>query len=186
MSKLIIFSAPSGAGKSTIVNYLLTQNLGLEFSISATSRSPRGDEKDGVEYYFLSPDEFRVGIENDQFIEFEEVYKDCYYGTLKSEVDRIAAKGHITIADLDVVGGVNVKNMYEERVLTIFIQSPSIDDLRLRLEARATDSPEKIQERLDKAAYEMTFSSKFDKVIINDDLEKAKAETLKVVQEFIK
>ena len=185
MSKLIVFSAPSGSGKSTIINYLLTQNLGLEFSISATSRLPRGKEQDGVEYYFLSPKEFRTRIKNDDFIEYEEVYKDCYYGTLKSEVDRIAAKGKVAIADLDVVGGVNVKKIFGNNALAIFIEPPSIDELHKRLEARKTDKPEVIAERITKAEWEMSFVPKFDVVIVNDDLEKAKAEALKVIQNFI-
>lgn len=185
MSKLIIFSAPSGSGKSTIINYLLTQNLGLEFSISATSRAPRGVEKDGKEYYFLTPDEFRTKIAKDEFLEYEEVYKDCYYGTLKSEVDRIAQKGHVAISDLDVAGGVNVKRIYGDKVLTVFIQPPSIDALRNRLEARKTDKPEVIAERIAKAEWEMSFATQFDVVIINDDLEKAKAETLQVIKSFL-
>jgi len=185
MSKLIIFSAPSGSGKSTIINYLLTQNLGLEFSISATSRAPRGEEQDGKEYYFLTFDEFRTRISNDEFIEFEEVYKNCYYGTLKSEVDRIASKGKVAIADLDVVGGVNVKKLYGDKVLTVFIQPPSIDALRCRLEARKTDTAEVIAERIAKAEWEMTFAPKFDVVITNDDLEKAKTETLSIIKNFL-
>jgi guanylate kinase len=185
MSKLIVFSAPSGSGKSTIINYLLTQNLGLEFSISATSRAPRGEELHGKEYYFLTPDEFRASIANDEFLEYEEVYKNCFYGTLKSEVERIALKGKVAIADLDVVGGVNVKKLYGDKVLTVFIQPPSIDELRNRLEARKTDTPEKIAERIAKAEWEISFAPQFDVVIINDDLKKAKAETLRVIKEFL-
>lgn len=185
MSKLIIFSAPSGSGKSTIINYLLTQNLGLEFSISATSRAPRGSEQQGKEYYFLSPDEFRFKIANDEFLEYEEVYKDCYYGTLKSEVERIDAKGNTAIGDLDVVGGVNVKNIFGNNALAVFIQPPSIDALRKRLEDRKTDSAEVINERVAKAEWEMSFAPQFDVVIINDDLTKAQAETLKVIQSFL-
>jgi len=186
MSKLIIFSAPSGSGKSTIINYLLTQNLGLEFSISATSRPPRGTEQNGVEYYFLAPDEFRAKIAANEFLEYEEVYQDRYYGTLKSEVDRIAAKGHVAVSDLDVVGGVNVKEIYGSNALAIFIQPPSVDELRKRLEDRKTDSPEVIAERVAKAEWEMSFAPKFDVVIVNDDLEKAKTEALKVIQGFLK
>lgn len=186
MSKLIIFSAPSGSGKSTIINYLLTQNLGLEFSISATSRFPRGEEKNGKEYYFLTPDEFRTKIANDEFLEYEEVYKDCYYGTLKSEVERIAQKGHVAISDLDVAGGVNVKKIFGAKALAVFIEPPSIDALRKRLENRKTDSPEVINERIAKAEWEMSFAPQFDVVIINDNLEKAKAETLQIIQGFLK
>ncbi len=186
MSRLIIFSAPSGAGKSTIINYLLTQHLGLEFSISATSRPPRGNEKDGVAYYFLSPDEFRAKIANDEFLEYEEVYKDRYYGTLKSEVERIAQKGSVAIADLDVVGGVNVKQQFGENALSIFIQPPSVDALRERLEIRQTDTAEVIEERVAKAAWEMSFAPKFDAIIVNDDLEKAQAQTLQVIKAYLK
>lgn len=185
MSKLIVFSAPSGSGKSTIINYLLTQNLGLEFSISATSRAPRGEEQHGKEYYFLTPDEFRARIANNEFLEYEEVYKNCYYGTLKSEVDRIASTGKVAIADLDVVGGVNVKKLYGNKVLTVFIQPPGIDALRCRLEARKTDTAQVIAERIAKAEWEMSFATQFDVVIINDDLEKAKAETLQVIKSFL-
>jgi len=184
-SKLIIFSAPSGSGKSTIINYLLTQNLGLEFSISATSRPPRGTERDGVEYYFLTPDEFRAKIAAGEFLEYEEVYQDRYYGTLKSEVDRIAAKGHVAISDVDVVGGVNIKNFYGERALSVFIQPPSVEELKKRLQGRGTDTPEVITERVNKASWEMGFAPKFDVVVVNDDLETAKAEALKQIRDFI-
>jgi guanylate kinase len=185
MIKIIVFSAPSGSGKSTIINYLLTQNLGLEFSISATSRSPRGTEQNGVEYYFLTPKEFRAKIANEEFLEYEEVYKDRYYGTLKSEVERIAAKGHVAVFDVDVVGGVNIKKYYGISALSIFIQPPSVDALRERLEIRGTDTPEVIAERLAKAEWEMSFAPKFDVVIVNDELEKAQIEALKVIQFFL-
>lgn len=184
--KLVVFSAPSGSGKSTIVNYLLGQNLGLEFSISATSRQPRGTEQHGVEYYFLSPEEFREKIAEDAFVEYEEVYTDRFYGTLKSEVQRISDKGNTVIFDIDVKGGVNIKKLYGEKALTIFIQPPSVEELKRRLEGRGTDSAETIQQRVDKAAYEMTFSKDFDVIIVNDDLEKAKAEALEVVNNFLK
>lgn len=184
--KLIIFSAPSGSGKSTIINYLLTQNLRLRFSISATSRAPRGTEKNGVEYYFLSPEEFRARIAAGDFLEYEEVYKDKFYGTLKSEVERILAEGDNVIFDVDVVGGCNIKKYYGDRALSMFIQPPSIEELRRRLEGRATDAPEVIESRIAKAAYELSFASKFDVVIVNDDLEKAKAEALQVIENFIK
>lgn len=185
MSKLIIFSAPSGSGKSTIINYLLTQPLNLAFSISATSRSPRGTEKDGVEYFFLTPEEFRRRIQAGDFLEYEEVYKDRFYGTLKSQVEKQLAEGQNVIFDVDVVGGCNIKQFYGSRALSVFIQPPSIDELRRRLEGRATDAPDVIESRLAKAAYELTFASRFDRIIINDDLEKAKAETLQVITDFL-
>ncbi len=183
--KLIIFSAPSGSGKSTIINYLLTQNLRLRFSISATSRAPRGTEKNGVEYYFLSPEEFRARIAAGDFLEYEEVYKDKFYGTLKSEVERILAEGDNVIFDVDVVGGCNIKKYYGDRALSMFIQPPSIDELRRRLEGRATDAPEVIESRIAKAAYELSFAPQFDVVVVNDDLDKAKAEALRIIQNFI-
>ena len=185
MNKLIIFSAPSGSGKSTIINYLLTQPLHLAFSISATSRAPRGSERDGVEYFFLTPDEFRRRIEAGEFLEYEEVYKDRFYGTLKSQVEKQLADGQNVIFDVDVVGGCNIKQFYGDRALSVFIQPPSIEELRHRLEGRSTDAPEVIESRLAKAAYELTFAPKFDRVIINDDLEKAKAEALQVISDFL-
>lgn len=185
MSKLIIFSAPSGSGKSTIINYLLAQHLNLAFSISATSRAPRGTERDGVEYFFLTPDEFRRRIEADEFLEYEEVYKDRFYGTLKSQVEKQLADGQNVIFDVDVVGGCNIKQFYGDRALSVFIQPPSIEELRHRLEGRGTDAPEVIESRLAKAAYELTFAPKFDRVIVNDDLEKAKAEALQVITDFL-
>ena len=151
--KLIIFSAPSGSGKSTIINYLLKQDLHLRFSISATSRAPRGTEKNGVEYYFLTPEEFRSRIANGDFLEYEEVYTDKYYGKLKSEVERILNEGDNVIFDVDVVGGCNIKKFYGDRALSVFIQPPCIDDLRKRLEGRGTDSPEVIESRIAKAEY---------------------------------
>ena len=185
MSKLIIFSAPSGSGKSTIINYLLAQHLNLAFSISATSRAPRGTERDGVEYFFLTPDEFRLRIEAGEFLEYEEVYKDRFYGTLKSQVEKQLADGQNVIFDVDVVGGCNIKQFYGDRALSVFIQPPSIEELRHRLEGRGTDAPEVIESRLAKAAYELTFAPKFDRVIVNDDLEKAKAEALQVITDFL-
>ena len=186
MSKLIIFSAPSGSGKSTIINYLLTQpQLKLAFSISATSRAPRGTERDGVEYFFLTPDEFRQRIEAGEFLEYEEVYKDRFYGTLKSQVEKQLQEGENVIFDVDVVGGCNIKHFYGDRALSVFIQPPSIEELRKRLEGRGTDAQDVIESRLAKAAYELTFAPKFDRVIINDDLEKAKAEALQVITEFL-
>ena len=172
--KLIIFSAPSGSGKSTIINYLLKQGLRLRFSISATSRAPRGTERDGVEYYFLTPDEFRARITRGDFLEYEEVYQDKYYGTLKSEVERILAEGDNVIFDVDVVGGCNIKAFYGDRALSIFIQPPSVEELRRRLENRGTDAPEVIESRVAKAEYELGFAKRFDKVIVNERLETPK------------
>ncbi|MBR4119868.1 MAG: guanylate kinase [Bacteroidales bacterium] len=183
--KLIIFSAPSGSGKSTIINYLLECNLDLAFSISATSRLPRGSEKNGVEYYFLTPDEFRTKIANGDFIEYEEVYKDNFYGTLKSEVERIREEGKNVVFDVDVVGGVNIKSIFGDEALSMFIMPPSVEELRKRLIGRNTDSIETIEKRLDKAEYEMSFAEKFDKIVINDDLESAKSEALSIIKEFI-
>lgn len=183
--KLVIFSAPSGSGKSTIINYLLTQNLNLHFSISAISRSPRGNEKDGVEYYFLTPEQFRAKINEGEFLEYEEVYTDKFYGTLKSEVERILNEGNNVVFDVDVVGGCNIKNYYGDKALSIFIQPPSIEALRDRLVGRGTDSMDVIENRLTKASFEMSFASKFDKVIINDNLENAKTETLQVIKAFL-
>lgn len=185
MGKLVIFSAPSGAGKSTIVNYLLGQHLDLKFSISATSRPPRGAEQDGVEYYFLSPEEFREKVGNGEFLEYEEVYKDRYYGTLKSEVQRILDNGNNVIFDVDVIGGCNIKDYYGKQALAVFIEPPSIDELRQRLVKRGTDSDEVINDRIAKAEYELTFAEKFDVVIHNEDLEKAKSEALSVIQDFL-
>lgn len=183
--KLIIFSAPSGAGKSTIVQHLLTRNLGLEFSVSATSRPPRGVEKHGEHYYFITADEFRKSIENNDFIEFEEVYNDLYYGTLRSEVERITSKGNNIVFDVDVVGGLNIKKQYGDRALAIFIAPPSISELKKRLLGRGTDSPEMIAQRIEKASFELTFAEKFDVVIVNDDLTKAQIETEAVIREFL-
>lgn len=184
MAKLIIFSAPSGSGKSTIINYLLKQNLNLAFSISATSRPPRGTEQHGVEYFFLSPEEFRQRIANDEFLEYEEVYEDRFYGTLKAQVERQLEAGQNVVFDVDVVGGCNIKQYYGNRALSLFIQPPSIEELRKRLEGRGTDTPQVIEDRLAKASYELTFASKFDKVIVNDDLEKAQAEALQAIKDF--
>ena len=183
--KLIIFSAPSGSGKSTIINYLLQQSLRLRFSISATSRAPRGTEKNGVEYYFLTPAEFKARIAKGDFLEYEEVYTDKFYGTLKSEVERILNEGDNVIFDVDVVGGCNKKRYYGDRALSVYIHPPSIEELRKRLVGRGTDTPEVIESRIAKAAYELGFADKFDTVVINDDLETAKAKALQVVQDFL-
>ncbi len=184
--KLLIFSAPSGSGKTTIIKELLKHNLNLQFSISATSREPRHNEKDSVDYYFLSKLEFEKKIENNDFLEWEEVYKDVYYGTLKSEVERIRESGSNVIFDVDVVGGVNIKNFYKEEALAIFIQPPSVEELKNRLISRDTDSLEEIKKRIEKAEYELTFASKFDKIVINDKLDDAISDTLTIVKQFIK
>ena len=183
--KIIIFSAPSGSGKSTIIDYLLTQNLNLKFSISATSRAPRGNEKHGKEYYFFTPGEFRERIDNGEFLEYEEVYTDNFYGTLKSEVEERIDRGENVVLDIDVVGGCNIKKYYGDKALSIFIQPPSIAALRQRLENRGTDTPEKIEKRIEKAEFELSYAQQFDKIVINDDLEKAKRETLQIVNEFL-
>lgn len=184
--KLLIFSAPSGSGKSTIINWLMQHpDLHLAFSISCTSRAPRGTEQNGVEYFFLTPEEFRERIANNEFLEYEEVYKDRFYGTLKQQVENQLQKGENVVFDLDVKGGCNIKRFYGDRALSIFIQPPSIDALRQRLVGRATDAPEVIEDRLARASYELTFALQFDRVVVNDDLDKAKAETLAIVREFL-
>ena len=157
----------------------------LAFSISATSRPPRGQERHGVEYFFLSPEEFKERIANDEFLEYEEVYKDRFYGTLKSQVENQLAAGQNVVFDVDVVGGCNIKQFYGDRALSVFIQPPSIEELRKRLEGRGTDAPEVIESRIAKAEYELSFAPKFDVVIVNDDLETAKAEALRVIREFL-
>ena len=183
--KLIIFSAPSGSGKSSIIQYLLQHELPLQFSVSATSRAPRGTEQHGVDYHFFTPDEFRAHIEADNFLEYEEVYKDKLYGTLKSEVERIIQAGHNVIFDVDVVGGCKIKKFYGDRAISIFIKPPSVEELRRRLEKRDTDSPEVIEKRLEKAEHELSFAPKFDMIIINDDLKTAQEDALKAVKDFI-
>lgn len=184
--RLIIFSAPSGCGKSTIINWLMGhKDLRLAFSISCTSRKPRGTERDGVEYFFVTPDEFRRRIAGDEFLEYEEVYKDKFYGTLKQQVERQAAQGENVVFDVDVKGGCNIKRFYGERALSIFIQPPSVDELRRRLEHRGTDAPEVIDDRVARAGFELTFAQQFDRVVVNDDLDKAKAETLAIVRDFL-
>ncbi len=183
--KLIIFSAPSGSGKSTIINYLLKQGLNLAFSISATSRAPRGTEQHGVEYYFLSPEEFKQRIANNEFLEYEEVYENRFYGTLKAPIEKQLSDGYNVVFDVDVVGGCNIKKYYGERALSVFIQPPSIEELRKRLIGRGTDSMEVIESRIAKAEFELGFADKFDVVIVNDDLDKAKAETLSILKDFL-
>lgn len=186
-NKVIIFSAPSGAGKSTIVNHLLSIRPDLEFSISATSRAPRGQEQHGVEYYFFTSDEFRKMIDEDKFVEYEEVYPGSFYGTLRSEVERIWAKGHAIVFDIDVQGGVNLKRIFGDQAFSVFIQAPSVEVLRERLVGRGTDTQEAIERRVAKAASEMEFADgKFDYVLINDDLSKAKAEAEVIIDDFLK
>jgi len=185
--KLIIFSAPSGTGKSTIISWLMKEHkeLNLAFSISCTSRAPRGSEQNGVEYFFLSPEEFRARIEDDEFLEFEEVYTDRFYGTLKSQVEKQLEAGQNVVFDVDVKGGVNIKKFYGDEALSIFIQPPSVNELRRRLERRATDAPDVIDQRIARAEFELTFADKFDKVIINDILEYAEADALATIQQFL-
>lgn len=184
-AKLLIFSAPSGSGKSTIINYLMQMGLNLHFSVSATSRPPRGTEQHGVEYFFLTPEEFKAHIANGDFLEYEEVYENRFYGTLKSEVDNQLARGENVVCDVDVLGGQNIKKAYSDRALSIFIQPPGIEALRQRLENRGTDSPEVIENRIARAEFELSQAPHFDIVIVNDDLATAQAEALKIVTEFL-
>ncbi|MDR2131435.1 MAG: guanylate kinase [Odoribacteraceae bacterium] len=183
--KVIIFSAPSGSGKSTLINHLLTLDLHLEFSISATSRAPRGGERHGKEYYFLPTEEFRRRIDAGEFLEWEEVYAGCYYGTPRAEVERIWSGGATVLFDVDVVGGMNIKRVFNEQALAIFVQPPSVEALRQRLVARGTETPERIEQRLARAGYEMVFASQFDAVIVNDNLTRALAEAEQVVRDFL-
>ncbi|REE83428.1 guanylate kinase [Lutibacter oceani] len=184
--KLIVFSAPSGSGKTTIVHYLLQQpELNLDFSISATSREPRGTEVDGKDYYFISLKKFQKHIEKDNFVEWEEVYTNNYYGTLKKEIKRIWNLGKHVIFDIDVVGGLNIKKKFPKNTLAIFVQPPSIEEMERRLRNRKTDSEEKIKERVAKAEKELKYAKDFDVVLVNDDLEKAKIEAYKLVKDFI-
>ncbi|UBB88566.1 guanylate kinase [Candidatus Kaistella beijingensis] len=185
MNKVIIFSAPSGSGKTTLVKHCLEHFPELEFSISCTTRNPRGTEKDGVDYHFISPEKFRQKIWEEAFVEFEEVYEDKYYGTLKSEVERIWNDGKTVIFDVDVKGGIALKKYFGEQALSIFIMPPSIQELERRLIARATEDAETIQTRVEKAEQEMTFQNEFDKILVNTDLETAKAEIEKLVSEFL-
>jgi guanylate kinase len=183
----LIFSAPSGSGKSTIVQWLTKEHpeLNLVFSISATSRPPRGTEQHGVEYFFLTPEEFKAKIDANEFLEYEEVYTDRYYGTLKSQVEEQLESGKNVIFYIDIKGGINVKKFFGDRALSLFIQPPSVEELRKRLVGRATDSAEQIEERLAKAEYEMSFAPQFDQIIVNDDLDTAKADTLKTIRNFL-
>ena len=185
--KLIVFSAPSGSGKTTIVKHLLQQDeLNLEFSISATSREKRGDEQDGKDYYFLTSKEFKTKIKNEEFLEWEEVYRDNFYGTLKSEVERIWAKGKHVIFDIDVSGGLRIKRKYPEKALAVFVKPPSIDELKIRLKKRQTESDDKINMRVAKASAELATSPLFDVIVVNDNLQKAKGEAYQLVLDFIK
>lgn len=183
--KLVIFSAPSGAGKSTLVNYLLPQFPALSFSISATSRSPRGREQHGKDYYFLSSEEFKARVAGDDLLEWEEVYAGTYYGTLRSEVERIWAQGKVVVFDIDVVGALNLKRQFGDRALALFVQAPSVEVLEQRLRGRGTDSEEKIQQRVAKATIEMARAPEFDTVVVNDDLDTAKAEALAILKDFL-
>ena len=185
--KMLIVSAPSGSGKSTIVNWLMKEHLELHlyFSISCTSRAPRGTEQNGVEYFFLTPEEFRAKIANEEFLEYEEVYQDRFYGTLKAQVERQRLAGQNVVFDVDVKGGLNIKRYYGDEALSLFIQPPSVEELRRRLTGRGTDTSDAIEERLAKAEYELTFASQFDCVVVNDDLEAAKQEALQIINDFL-
>lgn len=185
MNKVIIFSAPSGSGKTTLVKHCLEEFPELEFSISCTTRNLRGEEKNGIDYYFISVEEFRQKISENAFVEYEEVYHDKFYGTLKSEVERIWKSGKIVIFDVDVKGGISLKNYFAEKALSIFIMPPSINELERRLITRATDDAETIKTRVKKAKEEITFQKKFDKTIINKELDKAKSEIEILVRDFI-
>ena len=184
--KLIVFSAPSGSGKTTLVKHLLQQEeLDLEFSISATSREKRGNETDGKDYYFLDTQAFKNRIKNDDFLEWEEVYRDNFYGTLKTEVERIWAKGKNVIFDIDVSGGLRIKRKFPDQTIAIFVKPPSIDELKIRLKKRQTESNDKINMRIAKASAELATAPLFDVIVINDDLDKALAESYKLVSDFI-
>lgn len=185
MGKLIIFSAPSGSGKTTIVRELLRRMPRLEFSISATSRAPRGAERNGTDYYFLSPEEFRRAVDEGRFVEWEEVYAGTCYGTLRSELDRIWAKGNTILFDVDVLGGINLKRLFGADACSIFIQPPSIDELERRLNGRGTDAPEVIAKRVAKAEFELTKASAFDHVVVNDVLDEAVAQVERIVHDFL-
>lgn len=183
--KLIIFSAPSGSGKTTIVHHLLSKpELKLAFSVSATSRSMRPNEVDGKDYYFLSADEFRSRIAADDFLEWEEVYENQFYGTLRSEIDRIHAEGKHVVFDVDVVGGLNIKKQFGDDALAIFVQPPSLEELERRLRSRSTESEESLSKRVGKAADELEYANKFDVILVNDELEAAKREAEKLVLDF--
>ncbi len=185
--RLLIFCAPSGSGKSTLVQWLIKEHpeLNLRFSISCTTRQPRGTEQNGVEYFFITPDEFRKKIAEEAFVEYEEVYTDKFYGTLKSQVQSQIERGENVMFDIDVKGGCNIKRQYGDEALGLFIQPPSIEELRRRLTGRGTDSAEMVEQRLAKAEYEMSFAPQFDRIIVNDDLEKAKEDVYSAIREFL-
>ena len=185
MGKVIIFSAPSGSGKTTIVHRLLERYPQLEFSISATSRAPRGAERDGVDYYFLSQEAFAAAVVEGRFVEWEEVYKGTCYGTLRSEVERIWQKGHVIVFDVDVLGGINLKRIFGQDACSVFIMPPSVEELRRRLEGRGTDSPEAIDRRVAKAEFELTKAPEFDHTVVNDRLDDAVEETCAILDAFI-
>lgn len=186
MGKLVIFSAPSGSGKTTIVRELLKRFSCFEFSISATSRRPRGEERDGVDYYFLSDEEFRMRVERDEFVEWEEVYSGTCYGTLRSEMERIWAKGNVILFDVDVMGGINLKRLFGDDACSVFIMPPSVEELERRLRGRGTDAEEVIRKRIDKAEFELSKASEFDFTVVNDDLEQAVDEAQAIITNFLK
>jgi len=183
--KIIVFSAPSGAGKTSIVRYLLEQYPQLSFSISATTRAKREMELDGRDYYFISVPEFQKRIDNGDFLEWQEVYKGQYYGSLKSEVDRLCSEGKAVVFDVDVLGGLNIKKYYKEEALSIFVQPPTLETLKERLIGRGTETPESLQKRIDKAEYEMSFAPQFDVILINDQLEVAQQEANRLIHDFL-
>ena len=184
--EVIIFSAPSGSGKSTIINWLMQHSeLHLAFSISCTSRAPRGTERHGVEYFFLSPEEFRQRIANNEFLEYEEGYHDRFYGTLKSQVEKQLEAGQNVVLDIDVKGACNIKEYYQDEALALFIQPPSIEALRQRLEGRGTDAPEVIEQRIARAEFELSYAPKFDRVVVNDVLQQAQQQALDIISAFI-
>jgi guanylate kinase len=183
--KLVIISAPSGAGKTTIVKHLLQSGLNLSFSVSATTRPIRGNEKDGFDYFFLSVDEFKRRISNNEFVEWEEVYKDLMYGTLKSEMERIWKGGQHVLFDVDVRGGINLKKIFGTDSIAIFVMPPSVEELENRLVKRGTESPEKVKMRVEKAREEMSLSNQFDTIIVNHELDRAKKEAVELVSSFL-
>lgn len=185
-NKVVIFSAPSGSGKSTVISWLMShQELGLAFSVSCTSRAPRGTERDGVEYFFITPEEFRRRIAKGDFLEYEEVYKDRFYGTLKEQVEKQLAAGQNVVFDVDVKGGCNIKKYFGDRALSVFIMPPSVEELRKRLEGRGTDAPDVIDDRIARAEYEMSFADKFDVVVVNDILQEAEEKAFAVIKDFL-
>ncbi len=183
--KLIIFSAPSGSGKTTLIRYVIAHLPRLSFSVSATSRLPRPGEKDGLDYHFISVQEFRQKIKENAFVEWEEVYENQFYGSLRDEVEKIRERGDSVAFDLDVKGGINIKKLYGDEALAVFVRPPSIAVLEARLRHRSTESEESIRQRLERAAYELTFEKYFDKVLVNDNLEKSRKEALEIVSDFI-